>query len=195
MKKGHIRYGFLAATSVAGLALLLTLALIRPAAAQGSIQSRIGVMVDPIILTDEVQSYHVMAVCWSSRSSAPSPVKTTIEMTFTGMGPAGPYEVVQRRLVDLNDNLGSLGGMVQNISLERREHGWDGYYKGNLVASFDGLPPGEPVIGTRVRAWTIWDNPGPGAVVGGSSQAITTDGKTSSWGKSHELSGNVTLMR
>jgi hypothetical protein len=192
MKKGHIRYGFLAATSVAGLALLLTLALIRPAAAQGSIQSRIGVMVDPIILTDEVQSYHVMAVCWSSRSSAPSPVKTTIEMTFTGMGPAGPYDVVQTRLVD---KLCGFDGMFGSFSLERREHGWDGYHKGNLVASFDGLPAGVPVIYTRVRAWTIWDNPGPGAVVGGSSQTITTDGKTSTWGKSHELSGNVTLMK
>jgi hypothetical protein len=192
MKKTIAKKSILGAFAACAIASMLMISLAPPAVAQNNNNNPVGVMAEPINLTDDgLTTYEVMIYAWG-RSHAPSSVETTIEITFTGMGPAGPYEVVRKHKITRST---VLDGKVDRIRLVEFEHGWDGYYNGEFVLRLNGLPPGEPDFGTMVRVYTTWDNPGPGAVVGGSSQSFDANGKSSGWGKSHELSGNVTLMK
>jgi hypothetical protein len=193
MKKAFVKYGLLGAAAACGLGLMLVIALVRPASAQQNNGNLVGVISEPLILTDEIHSASVLTYAWAQRTN-PGPSETTLVLYITSMGPAGPRTVT--RSVTLRNTI--LDGKVERKSL-RWGNAADGYIvraaNDQYVTTLEGPPPGEPVIDTVLMTYTTWENLGNGAIYGGSTQTCDSTGKTVTHGKSHELTGNVILMK
>jgi hypothetical protein len=191
MKKAFVKYGLLGVAAACGLGLMLVIALVRPASAQQNSSNLVGVISEPLMLTDEIHSTSVMTYAWAQRRN-PGPSETTLVLHISGLGPAGPRTIT--RSVTVPNTV--VNGKVEHTKIIGNAA--DGYRitaGGRYVTTLEGLPPGEPWIDTMLMTFTTWENLGNGAIYGGSTQTCDSTGKTVTHSKSHELTGNVTLIK
>lgn len=195
MNKAFVSRGLLGFVALLVVSVLLVLAIFRPSAAQGGGNSPdAGIVSDPVEVPNDPGQKIQACVYMYGRGHGTRPVETTFDVQVDLFGPTGPDTV--RRTIVFPHPLDVRGNMAR-VSLVQSGDNFDLYFNGQLVQPqcLNGLPPGEPYIGCRINSNTTWNNLGNAAIIGGTIQVIDSGGKTVALGKSHELTGNVTLIK
>lgn len=195
MKKAFVRYGIVSLAAVLLISLGIALVLTRPAQAQGNGGTDFtdSILSGPIELSNAPGQKLQMNVTLFSKGRGMHQAQTTFDILIDVFGPAGVQSIRQTLVVP---HLLDGTGRTCRLALVQTTDNIDVYQDGNMVRhnALNGLPPGEPWIGCVVNSQTGTNDHGS-ILLDGTIQVFAPDGHTIQAYKSHELSGNVTLIK
>jgi hypothetical protein len=193
MNKAFVRYGLLGLASATLLSVGITAVLIRPAHAQGLANDGGGVISGAFEIPNHTGQKVQYNLNMFARGTGQRAARTTFEVLVDVMSPTGSDTL--RRVFVLPHVL-EVNGRTGRLSLVVNADNLDLYQDGVLLRSaiLNGLPPGEPVIDFVLNSQTQVGDRNL-IFLEGTTQVSTPDGSSTAFGKSHELSGNVTLIK
>jgi hypothetical protein len=197
MNKAFTRLGVLAATAVmAIIAAGVVLPRIAKAQVSGARAPKLAVLGCPMELGQEPGQRVQTTVVFYGPGQGAVQCSTVFDFQLDTMGPAGSHLVRKTVIVP---HMLDVSGRMSRVAAVQSGDNWDIYLDGVMVQPqcITGLPPGEPVIGTRVLSHSTIFDPIDEArcAMGATTQVFDSAGKSSVFGKSHELSGHVMLMK